>query len=214
MWRYPLFPAVTLDGVAVLRETARRAHAPDAMTFPEMQAGLPSGEEASGFRALVPPLGSMLPVSLDRSVVNYSMALTHRRLPAAALAIRLYEVDHGQRLEALADLVPEYLPAVPLDLFAEAGRSVRYLPHATHPLVYSVGENGVDDGGDPKRENTITKGYWPPDIVFFLDGWREDEKENEDQASVPPSTQAGDDQKNVEDDEGQPDEDNGGKEQR
>lgn len=214
MWRYPLFPAVTLDGVSLLRETTSLAKTADLRTFPEMQAGLQSGEEASGFRALVPPLGSMLPVSLDRSVVNYSMALTHRRLPAAALAIRLYEVDHGRRPEALADLVPEYLPAVPQDPFAEPGRAIVYRPSAAHPIVYSVGENGVDDGGDPKRENTVTKGYWPPDIVFFLDGWREDEKEDEDQASVPPSTQAGDDQKNVEDDEGQPDEDNGGKEQR
>jgi len=158
-----------------------------------MQAELQSGEEASGFRALVHPLRSMLPVSLDRSVVNYSMALTNRRLPAAALAIRLYEVDHGRRPEALADLVLEYLPAVPQDPFAEAGRAIVYRPSAAHPIVYSVGENGVDDGGDPKRQNTVTKGYWPPDIVFFLDGWREDEQENEDQALVPPSTQAGDD---------------------
>jgi hypothetical protein len=138
--------------------------------------------------------------------------LATRRLAGTALAIRLYEVDHGHRPETLAELVPEYLPAVPQDSFAEAGRALVYLPSAAHPIVYSVGVNGVDDGGDPKRRNTITKGHWQPDVVFFLDGRREDEKVNEDQASVPPSSQARDDQKKIEEDEGDADEDGEGEE--
>ena len=44
-------------------------------------------------------------------------------------------------------------------------------------------------------------------------GWREDEKENEDQASVPPSSQARDDQKKVEEDEGDAHEDGEGNEE-
>ena len=40
--------------------------------------------------------------------------LDERRQTAIALAVRLYELDHGWRPEKLADLVPDYLPEVPI----------------------------------------------------------------------------------------------------
>ena len=67
-------------------------------------------------------------------------------MAATGLAIRLYEIDHGRRPERLADLVPEYLPAVPDDPM-DARRKISYLPRAKRPLLYSVGENGTDEGG-------------------------------------------------------------------
>ena len=45
--------------------------------------------------------------------------------------------------------MPKYLPAVPLDGLA-AGAPLRYVPDPTKPLVYSVGQNGVDDGGSDR----------------------------------------------------------------
>jgi hypothetical protein len=193
MWRYPLLPAVMMDGVSLLRETTSLAKAAGLRTFRETQTSLQNGDEASRLHTLVHPLRNVLPGLLDRSSVRHFRALATRRLAATALGLRLYEIDHGQRAETLAELVPEYLEELPEDPFAHGGRALSYLPRAAHPIVYSVGENGVDDGGDPKRQNTVTKGYRRPDIVFFLDGWREDEKENEDETSLPPSTQTGDD---------------------
>ena len=67
---------------------------------------------------------------------------------AILLACRAYEEMTGQLPEALEALVPDYLPAVPRDPFD--GRSFRY--SAERRLVYSVGENLVDDGGMDGRQ--------------------------------------------------------------
>lgn len=175
-WRYAVGPAFTLDVVSALRNMTILVEAAGANSFFDVPAGGYDLVTESGFQSLLHPLQGYLFLSFERSFQAYFRALAMRRLAGTALAIRLYEVDHGRRPETLTELVPEYLPAVPQDPFAEAGRAIVYLPSAAHPIVYSVGVNGVDDGGDPKRRNTVTKGYWQPDTVFFLDGWREDEE--------------------------------------
>ena len=45
----------------------------------------------------------------------------------------------------LAELTPEYLPAVPLDRYD--GQPLRYRVVAGRPLIYSVGADRHDDGG-------------------------------------------------------------------
>jgi len=73
--------------------------------------------------------------------------LTDRRLAATALAIRLFVIDHiGAFPRSLNELVPSYLPAVPMDPMAVGNRPIGYLPRAEHPVIYSVGFNGADDG--------------------------------------------------------------------
>jgi len=92
----------------------------------------------------------MLP-GLDRAVRNHYRVLTARRLAATCLAARLYAADHDGKLpESLEDLVPAYLPAVPLDPFASGGKTLTYINEAgdaNDPRVYGVGENGIDNGG-------------------------------------------------------------------
>jgi len=89
---------------------------------------------------------------------RYSMALGGRmrfdfanramcRGTAVALALRLYALDHGGHYpRTLAELTPRYLPEAPLDPFSR-GQPLRYRFDAASPVVYSVGENGIDDGG-------------------------------------------------------------------
>ena len=82
-------------------------------------------------------------------------AVANRRLAAVAVAVRLYRVDHAGRLPgALADLVPQYLPAVPVDPMRADGGPLGYAPTyappyggPASPRVYSVGRDGADDGG-------------------------------------------------------------------
>jgi hypothetical protein len=60
--------------------------------------------------------------------------------------------------------VPEFVPAVPLDPID--GQPLRYRPNADGTfLLYSVGENGVDDGGNPSLEKGVTSSnyYWQND---------------------------------------------------
>ena len=87
------------------------------------------------------------------------------------MAIRLYEIDHGQRPAELAELVPDYLGEIPRDPMHLDGAAIRYQPGAEVPVLYSVGRNGIDDGGlvwDEKRKNYDR--HSRPDIVFLLDG--------------------------------------------
>ncbi|GIK16684.1 MAG: hypothetical protein BroJett003_16480 [Planctomycetota bacterium] len=95
-----------------------------------------------------------------------------RRMAATALAIRMYEVDHGRRPASLAELVPEYLPGVPEDPFADRGTPIRYAPDADPPVLYSVGPDGADDGGQLRRLENGARDDSVSDIPFYLDGDR------------------------------------------
>jgi hypothetical protein len=85
------------------------------------------------------------------------------RCALAALAAERYRLAHGDWPRTLADLVPAYLPAVPLDPFD--GEPLRYRRTGTGAVIYSVGEDGRDDGGDPTRP---TVAGTPRDVVFTL----------------------------------------------
>jgi hypothetical protein len=68
----------------------------------------------------------------------------------AVIAMQAYRLEHGVWPAALADLVPSFLPSLPLDPFD--GRPLRFVPASGtggRPLVYSVGADGVDGGGVP-----------------------------------------------------------------
>lgn len=69
---------------------------------------------------------------------------TERNLHAAC-ALAAYHADHGRYPARLADLVPQYLPAVPEDIFS--GQPVVYRPQKDGYVLYSVGDNSKDDGG-------------------------------------------------------------------
>jgi hypothetical protein len=94
-----------------------------------------------------------------RTIQNSMTARADRRMSAVSLAAQLYRADHGQWPAALKDLVPTYLPAMPIDPMAPDGRPLGYvlvkggLPDGgDRPLVFSVGLDGVDDsakGGIP-----------------------------------------------------------------
>jgi hypothetical protein len=95
------------------------------------------------------------------------------RAAAILLAARLYEVDNRQAPANIADLVPGFLPAAPLDPFSPTGAAMHFRLDEEGPTVWSVGENAVDDGapvqaGRPRRLNTYNRLVPPslPDIVY------------------------------------------------
>jgi hypothetical protein len=108
------------------------------------------------------------------------MMQTHRNMAVAATAIRRYTLRHGGLPQSLEDLTPAFLPAIPIDLMN--GEPLRYRPQPDGLfLLYSVGIDGVDDGGDPTptgRRPTIWTGkdaVWPMPVsaAEAEQAWRE-----------------------------------------
>jgi hypothetical protein len=97
--------------------------------------------------------------SIQQAERRHKRVIAHERLLVAELALHCYQSEQGHPPARLVDLVTNYLSSVPQDPFS--GRPVIYRPQGTNWLVYSVGEDGVDDGG--KRvgrsvSGTVTKG--------------------------------------------------------
>jgi hypothetical protein len=95
---------------------------------------------------------------ITRKVMTVEVA---KQATVTAVALKRYQLNHGNYPVDLNSLVPEFLPAVPLD--PVDGQPLRYRPSADGTfLLYSVGENGKDDGGDPSLEKGVTGSsfYW------------------------------------------------------
>jgi hypothetical protein len=74
------------------------------------------------------------------------------------LAIRRYQQRHGNWPETLAAVVPDELKAVPIDPFSE--KPLVYRVAGDDFVLYSVGQDGVDDGGKSfDRQYDRTPGY-------------------------------------------------------
>jgi hypothetical protein len=110
----------------------------------------------------------------DQVVLNCFRWKTDRRAAAIALAIALYRSDHnGAWPDSLQQLVPNYLPAVPLDPMAPDGARFRFigLRATTQPIIYAVGQDGSDDGGStrPSRASWDPVDPWTTrDTVYHL----------------------------------------------
>ena len=63
----------------------------------------------------------------------------------AAVACERYRRKHGKLPEQLDELVPEFLPEVPIDPYS--GQPFQYVVRDDEYLVYSVGSNRIDEGG-------------------------------------------------------------------
>jgi hypothetical protein len=88
---------------------------------------------------------------LSRKVMRIEAA---RQAVITAIALKRYQLKHGSYPEKLSELVPKFFSAVPLD--PVDGQPLRYRRNADGTfLLYSVGENGKDDGGDP----SLGKGF-------------------------------------------------------
>jgi hypothetical protein len=127
-------------------------------------------------RGLVEHVGDGLTLGTRWEVV---LLTGHARLRCAraALAAERYRRRQGDWPPSLATLVPRYLGDVPLDPFD--GKPMRYRRTDTGALIYSVGRDGRDDGGDPTRPPNE---FDPRDIVLTV--W------NVDRRSPPPKQPA------------------------
>ena len=90
----------------------------------------------------------------SRNLRYYFRILAERRSTVVALAVHFYRLDHGRWPAQLADLVPTYLTALPIDPFTEDGRPIGYLisnlPNGTQrPLLFFEAGSEVPIPAEP-----------------------------------------------------------------
>ena len=86
-----------------------------------------------------------------------------------AFAVTAYRIDHGKYPVRLTAVVPKYLAKLPKDRFNNDA-DFQYTSQGNQCLLYSVGLNGVDDGGkgSEDREKEEHGGDWD-DISIRLE---------------------------------------------
>ncbi|MCX6925294.1 MAG: hypothetical protein NT154_19100 [Verrucomicrobia bacterium] len=137
-----------------------KAHRPWLEAKPEVTKTLARIEDLARF-----PGAYRYYVSLI-AIPNYVRACgtaTHkeieRQLTLAAIALKRFELRHGRFPPDLKALVPEFLTAVPFDNMS--AKSLGYRPQVDGSYVlYSVGDDGKDDGGDPTPLPGTPTGLW------------------------------------------------------
>lgn len=183
-----LEPAAWLNAVRSLHAMDYMVLATSESNWQKSKAMLDEEEtESSILKTLVNPFGEVTG-PLDRFIFLSFRLQAQRRLAGVALAIRLYEIDHGHRPETLQLLIPDYLANIPADPFDRDDAPIIYKLDGDSPVLYSVDSNGEDNGGiDFRSFDSWQEGEKNGDLVFFLDG-RPEEKDATVNAPLTPET--------------------------
>jgi hypothetical protein len=115
------------------------AHVSQPQAWSEPPVPSPKGNKAASLLVLDEGI-------VHRYLFKADYTICENHLFLLALALRAYQCDHGAAPATLKALVPDYLTTVPADPFAFDG-AFRFRLAGTGYLLYSVGPDGVDDGG-------------------------------------------------------------------
>ncbi len=122
---------------------------------------------------IVPPIPSDPIIAIITPTVDQTnfkdreSSVTDNALCLTAMALQGYKMEHGNYPDSLEQLCPSFLRHVPDDPFAARG-SLKYRKEGGSYVLYSVGPDGVDDGGrpidDPSKATTKN-----PDARYYPD---------------------------------------------
>lgn len=144
-----LQPAFNLRAVRDAHRAESYIRATAAPNWPQASGMLSFSREAvepflqSAAHALVEP------INFDPTQVEEQFQIiAQRRITAAMLALRLYAADHdGQYPTSLNQLVPDYLPAVPIDAMAGDDKPLGFVaPNGPSGAVYLLSRRGTAGG--------------------------------------------------------------------
>ena len=101
-------------------------------------------------------LSSLLIGAYQKALQRALQAEAQRELVVTAIALKRFQFRHAAAPAQLEELVPEFLARAPID-YAN-GERLRYRKRADGSwLLYSVGADGRDDGGDPTPSPPATR---------------------------------------------------------
>jgi hypothetical protein len=95
---------------------------------------------------------------------SYWRSQAQLRAAIVALAVERYRREHGRWPSSLAELVPDKLPHIYIDPYD--GQPLRYRRNKEGVVIYSVGQDKIDDGGKLDRIKPgadIGIQLWDPD---------------------------------------------------
>jgi hypothetical protein len=149
-----------VDGLLMLRYFSDLVRAFDTTAdLPSFKSHQPARPAELDAHPKDHPLGRALFPRHEQAVTAHYRATADRRLAAVALAIRMYAIaNNGTLPKQLEQLIPQYLPQVPLDPMT-AGQPLKY--EADRSIVYSVGDNGADDAGSEEHIAGAAAGQKP-----------------------------------------------------
>ena len=108
--------------------------------------------------------------AIDRAMVRLHAYRATLRGTQLFLAVCAFRQEHGGQLpQTLEELVPVYLPQLPADPFAKDGRTFRYRVEPNRWVIYSLGPNGADDGGQFDSFNPEDRQKKNTDLLFASD---------------------------------------------
>lgn len=94
---------------------------------------------------------NLLMKSLLEAATSDLQSITSMQISSAVIAIKQYQLGNARLPDRLEDLVPDYLAAVPIDPLD--GQPLRLKKTAAGCVVYSVGLDGIDNGGAVQDDN-------------------------------------------------------------
>jgi hypothetical protein len=106
------------------------------------------------------PLTALLTPAMDAVFPAGARGEALLRVAATAVAVERFRLQHDRLPENLEQLAPEFLAAVPTDPFD--GKPLRYVAGENGYTVYSIGRDGVDNGGKESAR------AGEPDVAFSV----------------------------------------------
>jgi hypothetical protein len=144
---------LTSQSPTALIKTYQRMIAIDKLPIQEQ---LSKVREACHVNILYSPFGTALPLIQGQYQIHLRIR-ADMDCAIMALAIERYRLKEGNLPETLEALVPGYLPQVYLDPFD--GKPLRYKRIDSGYMIYTIGEDGSDDGGRGWDRKTRTRDW-------------------------------------------------------
>lgn len=167
-------PMYRFDAARVIECSAAAVEAAGLSTWAQVRRDLPSlpRYERGTLTRFCHPFSARLRLDLEPYLKQRFRTLAMRHMAAAALAIRLYELEYDYLPDTLDELVPKFINAIPGDPLAEDRRPVSYALKTDPPILYSVGFNGRDEHGALPDDFSVANHWEMRDLPVFFNGNR------------------------------------------